>query len=84
MPVFFNIGVQLVNHLTSSSGLFSGENVQQGWTTSSKSNTVFFIAGQCNVPLNNLNIINDTDFIDYPAAQPNVDATTAPVILEGI
>jgi hypothetical protein len=84
MPVFFNIGVQVVNHITSTSGIFSGENVQQGWSTTSKSNTTIFIAGQFNVPFNNANLLNDSDFSDFPASEPNVDVTTAPVILEGI
>jgi hypothetical protein len=84
MPVFFTIGAQVINHMTSTSGIFSGENVQQGWSTTTKSNTAIFIAGQFNVPFNNANLIHDSDFIDFPSSEPNVDVTTAPVILGGI
>ncbi len=84
MAIFLTIGSQIVNHMASNSGIFCGENVQQGWSTTVKSNTSVFFSGQFSALINNINLVSDPDFIDFPTNEPNVDATTAPVILKCI
>jgi hypothetical protein len=84
MAVFLHIDNQVINQISMSAGVFSGENVQQGWSSTTKSNNALRITGQRNLAVNNINIINDPDLIDTPNISPNIDATTAPAILRGI
>lgn len=84
MAVFLNIGTQLITTVNNSAGIFSGENVQQGWSTTNKNNVGVFTTGQLNSVINNVNFINDPDLIDNPVTHPNVNANATPVIFEGI
>jgi hypothetical protein len=84
MAVFLSIGTQVINQLSTTVGIFTGENVQQGWSSITKSNNAVFIVGQLNLVINNINIVNDPDLIDNPNISPNIDASIAPAIFEGI
>ena len=82
MAVFLTIGTQLVNQLSNSCGIFYGENVQQGWASTSKSNTSIFAAGYLITNFSNVNIVYDPDLVDNNANRPNINPTVAPVILK--
>lgn len=82
MAVFINFGVMVINNLTNATGVFFGENVQQGWNSPSKSNQGQRLYGVGCVSINNININSDPDGVDTPTIHNNLDMTTAPVILK--
>lgn len=54
-----------INHLSNSSGVFSGENFQTGWKYSSKKNDGFgSISGNNNTSNKNYHIVKDSDILD--------------------
>jgi translation initiation factor RLI1 len=83
MAVFINFGVIVVNNLANASGIFFGENVQQGWISPAKTNYALNIFGNGNLTLNNININSDPDVIDTPTISTNLNAEPAPIILKG-
>lgn len=83
MAVFINFGAIVVNNIASSSGIFFGENVQQGWDAPAKTNQALNIFGIGCVSLNNININCDPDLVDTPTFHTVANAQVAPTILKG-
>lgn len=83
MAVFINFGAIVVNNLANNSGIFFGENVQQGWDSPAKTNQAQNIYGIGCVTLNNININCDPDLVDTPTFHSNLNAPVAPTILKG-
>jgi hypothetical protein len=84
MAVLLSIGSQIINQLSTAAGIFSGENVQQGWDSTTKANNALYITGQLNLSVANINIVYDPDLLDNPIVAPNVDVTTSPAIFKGV
>lgn len=82
MAVIINFGALVINNLTNATGVFFGENVQQGWNSPSKSNQALRIYGTGCVSLNNINILNDPDAVDTPTIDNNLNMPAAPVIVK--
>ncbi len=82
MAVIINFGVMVINNITNASGVFFGENVQQGWNSPSKSNQGQRLYGTGNVSINNININSDPDVADSPNIDNNLNLPTAPVIIK--
>ncbi len=84
MAVFINFGVIAVNVLSNNTGVFFGENVQQGWNSPSKSNQAQRLYGTGCITINNININTDPDCVDTPTIDNNLNMPTAPVIVKAI
>ena len=84
MAVFINFGVMVVNVLSNNTGIFFGENAQQGWNSPSKSNQAQRLYGVGCVSVNNININSDPDGVDTPNIDNNINMPGAPVIVKAI
>jgi hypothetical protein len=84
MAVFVNFGAMILNSVGDGSGIFFGENVQQGWTSPDKINTASSISGYGDLVVSQINIINDPDMIDHQPNVINANAALAPQILKAI
>lgn len=61
----FKVGAMKIGKIDTSSGVFSGENLQYGWLSSSKSNlSMGKIVGDTNYLEGSQNVIADADMID--------------------
>ncbi len=77
MPVAIQIGFMKVGGIQSDSGVFFGENMQNGWDSHSKSNSAGNGAtGDYNLAPSYLNLINDPDFIDVPINDQDIKSPT--------
>jgi hypothetical protein len=84
MAVFINFGAMILNSVGDASGIFFGENVQQGWSSPDKINTASSVSGYGDMVGSQVNIINDSDLIDHQPNIINTNAAIAPQILKGM
>jgi hypothetical protein len=84
MAVFINFGAMILNSIADGSGIFFGENVQQGWSSPDKVNTASSVSGFGDLICSQVNIINDSDLIDHQPNIINTNTPFAPQILKGI
>lgn len=77
MPVVIHIGFIKIGGMQSDTGLFFGQNIQNGWDSHSKSNSS---GGSTNGDFNFLptmmNLIYDPDVIDVPINDQDIKSPT--------
>jgi hypothetical protein len=82
MAVLVNFGVIVVNSIGDNSGIFSGENVQQGWDAVAKLNAALTVTGYNDLAVNQVNIVSDPEVIDIITNDLNNNTPLTPQILK--
>ncbi|MEW5762864.1 MAG: hypothetical protein AB1776_06665 [Bacillota bacterium] len=69
MRTEIHLGKIIIISVQNNAGVFHGENLMRGWCTRAKSNSGFGrVSGDGNLVTSRLNLLNDPDLIDLPAA----------------
>lgn len=85
MAVCINFITIQINSLENDAGVFFGENVQSGWDSHSKNNQAMGqVFGNLNATLAPINIINDSDVIDSPVNDQDLEGNLCPAIAKVI
>jgi hypothetical protein len=84
MAVIINYGAVKLNSVLELSGLFWGENVQQGSAMPDKFNITSAISGYGDVVCSEVNIVNDFDLVDALCCRMNNNANLAPTIVKSL
>lgn len=77
MTVAFNIGFVRIGSMQNDSGVFFGQNIQNGWDSHSKHNlSGNGASGDYNIYPSMVSIISDPDFIDVPINDQDIKSPT--------
>lgn len=81
VAAYVNFSALNINTISNASGVFTGENVQQGWGSHSKNNQCLGdLNGNANLIANPLNCIFDPDLMDSPINDQDIQGSAGPGI----